>query len=450
MISSNINTNTNMLRGPVVATFLRYSVPWALAMLLMSSAGVVDGFFIGRHAGPLALAALNIIAPVYSLIMGLGIVLASGGGVRCAHYRGGQREDMARAMFTKTMAALLVVGLAVAAGCLLGLESIVRFLGADAELAPIATEYLRIVVPFFPVIVLEMGLAYFVRVDERPALASLGLMGSAIINIALDYLFIAHWGWGVRGAAWATGIGYSATLALLVGAHLIWNSRPHLRLTRRWGNWDELLQAAWNGSSEMINEFSSGIVMLLINIIMMRRVGPYGVAAFTVINYINWFCLMLAYGVSDSLAPLVSANFGAGRLDRVRAFLGTAAVSVGGLGMACFLAVSLWPHALVGVFLPSEDRVAMLAMDFMHVARFMFLFCGLNIVLTAYFTGMLRVGASAAVAALRSLILPAALLTILPPLIGDMGVFMALPLAEIITLAAALWLYGAARPARAS
>lgn len=433
--------SADMLRGPVILVFLRYSLPWALAMLLMSSAGIVDGFFIGRHVGPLALAALNIIMPVFSLLMGLGIVLASGGGVRCAHYRGKGQEPEACAIFTKTMLALLGVSLVLTVVCLATMPVMVRLLGANEELAPLAEEYLGIMIPFFPVFVLEVGLAYFVRVDQRPTLASAALMGCAITNIALDYLFIARWGWGVSGAAWATGIGYTAMLIVMVCVHLVWNKRPHLRFTRAWGQWKEIGHAAWNGISEMINEFSSGTVMLFTNLIMMQRVGAYGVAAFTVINYVNWICLMLAYGISDSLAPLVSANHGAGNRARVQAFLRAALYAVGGLGLTCFILMTLGPRTLVEIFLPGETPATGVALDFMAIARFMFLFCGINIVLTAYFTGKLQAAASAVVAITRSLVLPLALLLALPPLLGEMGIYLALPLAEAGALLVALWLY---------
>lgn len=438
---SSLSSGADMLRGPVLLVFFRYGLPWAVAMLLMSSAGVVDGFFIGRHEGPLALAALNIVMPAYSLLLGLGIALASGGGVRCAHYRGEGREAEARAIFTKTMLALLGISVTLMVVFLWKLDTLVRLLGADDSLVEAATDYLRIIIPFFPVVLLEMGFAYFVRVDQRPTLASLGLMGTAFINIVLDYLFIARWGWGVKGAAWATGIGYLTMLLVLVGAHLVWNSKPHLRFTRQWGQWKELWLATWNGISEMINEFSSGTVMLITNLIMMQRVGAYGVAAFTVINYMNWFCLMLAFGISDSLGPLVGANQGAGNPRRVRAFLRVGAYSVSLLGLSCFALMSLAPHQLVSIFLPGDNPATPLTLDFMAVARFMFLFCGLNIVLTAYFTGLLQAGASATVAILRSLALPMLLLLTLPPLLGDLGVFLALPVAEALTLLVACWLY---------
>ena len=443
----------DMLRGPLLPTFFRYSVPWAVAMLLMSSAGIVDGFFIGRHVGPIALAALNIVTPLFSLLMGLGIVLAAGGGVRCAYYRGQGREDAANAMFTKTMLALLLVSLVLTGMCAFWLEELVRLLGADKELLPLALSYVWVILPFFPVFLLELGLAYFVRVDERPLLASLGLMGSAVGNIILDYFFIARWGFGIAGAAWATGLSYALMLTLLTLTHLVWNKRPHLRLVRALGRWREVGQAAWNGISEMINEFSSGTVVLLINIIMMQRVGAYGVAAFTVINYVNWFCLMLAYGFSDSLGPLVSANHGAGQGPRARNFMRCAVVTVTMLGAACFALVTVWPRELVDIFLPGENPATALALDFMTLSRFMFLFCGVNIVLTAYFTGLLQAAASAVVATLRSLALPVLLLLTLPPLLGDRGIFVALPLAEVLTLGVALWLYrkvgGAGRPGRA-
>lgn len=431
--------NSVMLRGPVIATFFRYGLPWAFAMLLASSAGVVDGFFIGRYAGASALAALNIIMPTFSLLMGLVIMAASGGAVRCAHYRGQGREMRACAVFTKTMVALLGIGVVGAALCIIFLKNIVLLLGADAALAPLAEGYLRIVALFFPMFTLEVGLSYFVRVDERPVLAAVGLMGSAVINIVLDYVFIARFGLGIEGAAWATGIGYSIMFVLVALARLTGTGR-RLQFTRAIGKWKELWQASWNGISEMINELSTGTVMLMTNLIMMQRMGADGVAAFTVINYTIWLCLMLTCGISDSLAPLVGVNAGAGNTARVRAFLRVALGTAFVVGLTCFCAMTFFPAQLVGIFLPGEGAAVTLSMQYMEVVRFIFFFCGANIVLTAYFTGLLQAAASALVAVLRSLLLPILFLWMLPSMLGDTGIFVALPLAEIVTLPVALFI----------
>lgn len=252
-----------MLHGPLVRTFLRYCIPWTLAMLLQSSAAIVDGFFVGRYVGAMSLAALNLVMPMFSLFFGVGVMLASGGAVRAGKYLGEKRPEAASAIFTKTMLSLLLVGLAASAGMLLFSGELVRFLGADEELRGPAEAYLRGLMFFGPMIPCGLALSYFVRVNGKPALASVGLMLSALINIVLDAVFIPVFGMGVEGAAYATGIAYTITTGVLC-LHFF-TPEAKCRFTRAIGAWKEVGQACWNGVSELINETSIGLVILFIN-----------------------------------------------------------------------------------------------------------------------------------------------------------------------------------------
>lgn len=434
------NARSDMLYDPVVPVFFRYSIPWTISLLLVSSAGIVDGFFIGRYYGAVSLAALNIIAPVYSLLFGVGIMLASGGGVRCAYYRGQGKEPEAQAMFTKCILVISVLSILVSLGCFIYAEEFPKLLGADAEVLPYAAEYLRYLSPFFPVLLTGTALAYFIRVDERPRLASFGLGVSAATNIVLDYIFVAQLNLGIKGAALATGVGYTSTFILFIVAHFIFNTKHHLTLVRAWGSWKEVIHAGWNGISEMINEISVGTVMLLINLVMMQHLGAYGVAAFTVPNYINWFCLMMSFGMSDSLSPLVSVNNACGLHRRTRTLLITALCSVIGIGAILFVIVSLFPQQLIAIFLPEQSLATLVAEEFMHYTRWIYLIAGANIVLTSYFTGLLQANASAIVAIFRALLFPVGFIIALPPLVGYIGVGIALPLSELCTLFIAIFL----------
>ena len=341
-----------MLHGPLVRTFLRYCIPWTLAMLLQSSAAIVDGFFVGRYVGAMPLAALNLVMPMFSLFFGVGIMLASGGAVRAGKYLGEKRPEAASAIFTKTMLFLLFIGAAASVGMLLFSGGLVDFLGADEELRGPAEAYLRGLLFFGPMIPCGLALSYFVRVNGKPALASAGLMLSALINIILDAVFISMLGMGVEGAAYATGIAYTVTTGLLY-LHFF-TPEARCRFTRTIGAWKEVGLACWNGVSELINEASIGLVILFINWILLARIGSYGVAAFTIINYAAWFGASVAYAISDSLSPLVSANFGARNFARARRFLGLALSMVFGIGLMLYGVFALYPEVLLKIFLPDE------------------------------------------------------------------------------------------------
>ncbi len=418
--------------------FFRYSVPWTFSFLLLSSAGLIDAFFVGRYVGAMALASLNIVWPVFSVIAGFGIALVAGGSVRCSNYLGSGREDLAAAVYTKIMLATLVLSILVSIICIVFTEDLALFLGADQHLLADSTSYLHTVAYFFPPFLLGFAWPYFLRVDERPALASGCFVITAVVNVMLDYIFIVHADMGVHGAALATGIGYVSALIFLNFAYLNGKKPRKLYFTKQMGSMFEVLQSIWNGISEMINEMSTGIVLIVINITIMGLAGASGVAAFTVINIITWFCLMLCFGFSDSLSPLVSANDACRLSRRVRSLLLSGAGAAFGVGLICFLIMTFYPRELVTLFISEDKKAIDFAVEFMKYSRFMFLFCGLNIIFTAYFTGLLKATESAVVAILRTLLLPILFIWLLPKFLHVTGVAIALPLGEIVTLLVAL------------
>ena len=205
-----------MLHGPLVRTFLRYCIPWTLAMLLQSSAAIVDGFFVGRYVGAMPLAALNLVMPMFfPVFSGWASCLRRAGRFGPGNILARRGRKRLPLFFTKTMLFLLFIGAAASVGMLLFSGGLVDFLGADEELRGPAEAYLRGLLFFGPMIPCGLALSYFVRVNGKPALASAGLMLSALINIILDAVFISMLGMGVEGAAYATGIAYTVTTGLL-------------------------------------------------------------------------------------------------------------------------------------------------------------------------------------------------------------------------------------------
>lgn len=431
----------DMLTGPVVRTFWKYCLPWALSMVATGSATIVDGIFVGRCAGAMPLAAVNLVTPVWSLVSGLGIMLATGGSVRCGRYMGEGNIRAASAVMFKTMAVMLLLTLAVCGAAFAGRGWLLDFLGADAALRPYSSDYLTVLLLFGPVFPLCFALSYFIRVDRRPVLASLGMTLCAAFNIGFDALFVGLWGMGVRGAALATGLAYTLP-CLLLASHFASRKSSYLWLRpAAWGKWGEILFAAWNGASEFVNEISAGIVILLFNRILMDRLGANGVAAFTVVNYATLMGMTLFYGIGDSLAPIISVNRGARAFARVAAFRRTALSVVLILGVGFFSFLSLAPGLLTTLFLPAAPEAAAITLAFIHACRWAFLFSGLNMVLASFFTGMQWANCSMMVAVSRSFALPVVMLALLPRLLGADGIFYATPVSEALTLMLAAGLF---------
>ena len=422
-----------MLTGSIIPIFYRYGIPWAFGFLLLSSAGLVDAIFIGRYAGSDALAAVNLVSPMLSFFFGAGIILSVGGTVSSAKYMGEGNLEKASAMFSKAMGALLLASLLFVSAVLLFTNPILSFLGARGALVEPARLYLRTLMFFGPVLPCAYALSQFARVDQQPALASFGLALSACVNILLDFVLIGLFDLGVFGAAMATGTGFSCTLVLFL--HHFFSQKSRLKLSRPHGGWLELFRAGANGGAEFINEMSIGMVMLFLNRLMIDRFGADGVAAFTVVNYGSWFGLTMAYGLSDTLAPLVSANYGARLKSRVHALLRISMLTLFCIGSCMFLLFSLQPETIIDLFVPGNRHVAAIALEFITDYRWGFLFSGLNMGLVCYLTGLHRPGQAMSLALLRSLVLPLILLAVLPICLAERGIYLAIPIAEALTLA---------------
>lgn len=420
--------------------FYKFALPNILSFILMSSAGIVDGIFIGKYAGELSLAAINISQPIFSFIWGLAMMVMVGGAVSTGKYIGEKNIDKACQIFTKSIITVALITIIITFLILIFTEEIIYFIGGSEKTTPIAVSYIKIILPFVIFTTIGYGLSIFARVDGFPFTASCALITGAVINIVLDALFIAVFDMGVKGAAYATGISFMAGFIILF-IHFA-RKRGVLRITLKLNNFSEIVKSSFNGLSEFLNEISVGITMALFNIVMMKFAQEEGVAAFTAINYILWLGNMVNYAAADSLNPLISTNYGAGKFSRIKNFLKTGIIFTVSNGIFIFLLISFFGASLTSLFIKDTSSNAFkIAIEFMHIEKWAFFLSGVNMVLSSYFTAMLRSKESAIIATLRSLIFPCLMLLTLPVYFGKLGIYSAVPLSELLTFTIAITLF---------
>lgn len=439
------NRKINMVKDSPVKVFFYYCLPSILGMLAISSAGAIDAIFVGNFAGSSSLAAINLVFPYYSILFGFGVMVVSGSSVRCGKYMGEGNPKFASAIFTRTMIALILSCIVIMLLGSLFPENIVRLLGANDALTPDASLYLAIISLFVLVFIGAYALAVFVRIDGRPMLSSISMIAGALCNVILDWWLVMELDMGVRGAAYATG--GSQLINLIILLPHFFSRKSDLKFRLDVGYWKEIWSACHNGLSELTNELSMGLVLLMFNWLIIHRLGVPGIAAFTVINYTTWFGLMIAYGISESMLPIISTNLGARSAKRIWHFLLFANAGVVGVGITFFVVFTIFPEKLIGLFLqPDEFETIQIALSFTGIIKWAFFFSGINIILSAYFTAMHRPMESVFVALSRSLILPVLALTTLPLIFGNDGIYAAFPFAEAVTFFLALYLFFKNRP----
>lgn len=413
-------------------SLLRFSLPSIGMMVFLSLYTIVDGVFISRFVGTAALSAVNIVFPLLNVVIGLGVMLATGGSAIVARKLGEGKPTQARQDLTLLVLFGAGTGLILSLVGLFFSAPLSRLLGSDEALLPYCVDYLRLMLLFAPANVLQLLFQSFFVTAGRPGLG-LGLtVASGLTNALLDYLFIVPLDLGVAGAALATAAGW----LVMTTAGLLFFVRRREGLCFARPTWDApmLLRACANGSSEMVSNLSSAVVTYLYNIIMLDLIGQDGVAAITIVLYTQFLLVSLYMGFSMGAAPVVSFNYGAANWPRLRRVF-RCCMTFLTLSSALTFALSLaGAPTLVGIFAPLDSPVYPLALHGYGLFAISFLLCGFNGFASSFFTALSDGLTSAILSFARTFGFLTAALLLLPRWLGVDGVWLAVPVAEGLCL----------------
>lgn len=416
-----------------VWSLLRFALPTIVMMLFMSFYTMIDGIFVSNILGTDALSAVNLVYPAISVVVALGVMLATGGSAVIAKKMGEGEPAEARQDFTLIVSVGVFIGLLLTLVSSLFLLQMLRFLGASGEIYALCYAYARPYIWFIPSAVLQMLFQTFFVTAGRPAVGLTVTVLGGIANIVLDYVFIGVFGWGMAGAAVATGIGYSVP-ALFGLAWFAVSRRGTLYFVRPVLRGKVLLKALGNGSSEMVTYLSEAVVTFLFNMTMLRYLGADGVAAITIVLYTDALLVGMYLGYGIGVAPVLSYNYGQrDRAQLVRLFK----ISLWFLGVCSLVTLAgglLFTRQLVGVFASDGTAVFDLAVFGFSIYSICFLFKGTNIFASALFTALSDGKTSAILSFLRTFVFIAAGILLLPLWLGVNGVWLAVPFAETVSI----------------
>lgn len=417
--------------------FLRYLVPSVLTMIFLSFYTTIDGFFVSKYAGSDALAGINIVIPITCIIFGVSVMLATGAGAIIGEKLGQKKEQEANEIFSFISIVLLVFSIIFTFVGIIFLKEICIFLGSSTRLLEHVLPYAFVI--FLGTIPMSFKLffEYLVRTDGRPNIGMLMSMTGLILNVVLDYIFVALFDMGTLGAAWGTFLSITVSMLIGLGYFLKYS---HIKFCKPRLNWTVLFKSCTNGSSEMLTEMSTGITTFLFNLIIMKFFGEDGIAAVTIIMYIYYFFISFYMGIAVAIAPVVSYNVGSRNHTKIKETTRYSFITIA-LSSVLILAVSLLCGKQIIHLFVDGGNVFTLTWDGLKLFSPVFLFIGLNVFLSGYFTALGNGFISALISSLRSLILVVVFILILPNIIGVSGVWITMPLAEATTIFIAIYLY---------
>lgn len=449
------NPNNRPLSGPVVPTFFYYAIASMVGLVAITTTSLVDGAFVGNYVGSNALASVALLVPCFTVLFAVALMFAIGGSVGAGKYIGEGDDAGANDVFSQTLLATIAFSTLFALASYWLEQPLFRLLNVPENLEPLVAEYFGVIRWVLVLQLVTMVLYYFVRADEHPLLATAALVIGSASNVGFDALFVVHFKMGLSGSAYGTAV--SQVIQGGVLCSYFFSKSRSLRFVVRQTDWTKLARSAYGGVSELVNEISVGVIMWLVNVLLLARLGVDGVAAFSVVNYYIFLSLMLSYGVGDALHLLVSQNFGAGNRQRIRQFAAIALACSLTLGVVLAGVIVIWRYSVIGWFLTNEDVViAEHAAQLVFVIWPLFVVNVTNVILSCYLTAIHQPTASASVAILRGLVLPAFLLLALEALQGRSlwlaeqsrwSFLVALPMAEWLTFAVGIFLCHRHRPA---
>ncbi|WP_148464590.1 MATE family efflux transporter [Xylanibacter rodentium] len=422
--------------GRIRPLFMRYAMPGVIAMLFMALQGIVDGLIVGRFLGAKALAAVNIASPVYTFATAIALIIGVGSQAQIGLNLGAGEYTKAKTALRSGLTGLMVFSIVSALFVNLIADSLVRVLGADDELVETSSGYVYGLMPWLVGLAASLFFDYILKALGQPRFAMTVMVSTIIINIFLSILFVGKMGMGTFGAGMGTGVSFSlgAIVSGLTCYNRIRNNRNLYKARSRF-SLKELGYIFYNGSSEGLTEIALGFTMFLFNITLMKYVGSDGVAAFTIVGYLVFVGVSVALGVSNGVIPIISYNYGAGLITRVKRVI-LMALGVNTV-FGIFFALILWlgGRSIVCLFIDTTDtdviELATTGARFMAMA---FLFNGINIFAASYYTAIDRPSMSLVVASLRSIIFLTAGILLLPQYFGVDGIWATTLIAEILTL----------------
>lgn len=401
-------------------------------MVFTSLYNVVDGFFVSNFVGKTPFAAVNFIMPVLMILGSVGFMFGSGGSALVSKTMGEGEPEKARKLFSLFVYSTAVCGVIIAVISFIFIRPLAAFMGAEGEMLDNCVVYGRILLLSLPFFMLQFEFQSFFITAERPQMGLVVTVVCGLTNMVLDALFMAVFSWGLVGAAAATAVSQMLGGGFIPILYFCRVGAGTLRLTKTKTDGKALLKACTNGSSELMSNISMSIVSILYNFQLMRYAGENGIAAYGVLMYVNMIFLAIFIGYSTGVAPVVGYHYGAENHSELKGLLKKSYIIIGIFAAAMFGLAELLAGTLAGIFVGYDRELMEMTERAFRIYSVSFLFSGIAIYGSSFFTALNDGLTSALISFLRSLLFQVAAVIILPLIFGIDGIWFSVVAAELV------------------
>ena len=311
------------------------------------------------------------------------------------------------------------------------MEPVINFLGGGGNLYPYVKDYLSVIILFCVCYMTGYALEIYIKVDGNPVYPTLCVITGGVVNILLDYIFVVIFHWGIKGAAFATGLSQVTTTSLLF--YYIFFRTKRIKFVKIKYSLLNLLKIMKVGFAEFLAEVSTGISIFVFNLVILKNLGEKGVSAFGIIGYISSFITMTMIGFNQGVQPILSFNLGAKEHKKIFEIIKNSFFILGVLGVFFYTLINIFSANIVSIFLNDVEDIN-LTKKALTTYSFAYLICVFNIFSAGYFTAVDMVKISTIITMLRGILLLVLFILILPIFLGTTGIWITMFVTEGITL----------------
>lgn len=416
---------------PVGKLLAQYAFPAIIAMIAASLYNIVDRIFIGQIVGPMAISGLAITFPFINLGAAFGAAVGIGASTSISVKLGQRDYETAENILGNTVTLNLIIGSAFGIICLIFLDPILRFFGASDATIPYARSFMEVILAGNVISHMYFGMNAVLRAASKPRQAMMATIFTVLINIVLDFIFIRLWGWGIRGAAFATIL--SQALALCWQMKQFTNKDEILHLKR--GIYRLKRHLVENIISIGISPFLMNVCACVVVIFMNNQLVKYGgdiaVGAFGIAYSVAMVFIMFVIGLDQGMQPIAGYNYGSQQTDRLMRVLKLTIFAATGIMVTAWLIAHLAPYYCARMFTKDPELIRQ-SIKAIQINMMMYPIVGFQMVVTNFFQCIGKVKISIFLSLSRQLLFLIPLLVILPNFFNLDGVWVSLPSSDFL------------------
>ena len=420
--------------------FVKLAIPSLISMLFSSLYMMADGIFVGKIIGSKALAAINLVFPIIMILFAVGDMVASGASVKIGIKLGEKNEKEASEIFSVALLFIFILNIIFAIIGLIFAKDIIFILIKDKELANLAYKFAYVFILFLPIIAPFFAIDNYLRICGKANMSMWINIGVSVLNIILDAIFIGYLKLGIEYAALASSLSMSIGTLILIYPFI--TKKVALRFTKPKIKIKEMLGIIYNGSSEFFSNISGSIMSIIMNSFLLHYGGAVGVAAYSIVMYIESLIVPMLFGMIDAVQPVFSYNYGAKNNKRIMTFFKITCTVALSISIVTMIIIFVFPDFLVRMF-SSESDIAVIDMAKKALLLYApsYLFTWFIMTVSGVLTGLEKATESIVLMSAESIILPLFSTLVLTQLIGVYGIFITPTISGAVSIVVSIILW---------